>query len=103
MAHNPHEKATHHYSVVDDLAQSLATMSTLEVLQTCPSQNKELFTTLGAIYLSYIHLMTSDIDQSEPCLPSSVAFQIPITIKDICIYHCVIDEGASTYVMFTKI
>lgn len=32
MAHNPHAKQSHNYSVVDDLAQSPTAMSTLEVL-----------------------------------------------------------------------
>ena len=62
MAHNPHAKVAHHYSVVDDLAESPAAMSMLEVLQTCPSQKKALLTTLGAIDPSNSHLMTFDID-----------------------------------------
>jgi hypothetical protein len=36
-AHNRHARATHNYSLVDDLAQYPATMSVLEVLQTCPT------------------------------------------------------------------
>jgi hypothetical protein len=35
--HNPQARAAHNYSLVDDLAQSPATMSVLEVLQTCPT------------------------------------------------------------------
>jgi len=35
---NPCAKATHHYNIVEDLAQSPSAMSTLEVLQNCPSQ-----------------------------------------------------------------
>ena len=62
MAHISHAKVAHHYSVVDDLAQSPSTISTLEVLQTCPSQKKTLLTTLGAIELLDSHLMTFDID-----------------------------------------
>ena len=76
MAHNPCARDSHHYSVVDNLAQSLASMSTLEVLQTCPSQNKALLTTLGSIDPFNSHLMTFDIDQSAPRLPSFISFQI---------------------------
>ena len=103
MAHNPHAKVTHHYSVLDDLAQSLAAMSTLEVIQTCPSQKKALLTILGAIDPLESHMMTFYIVQSAPQFPSSMTFQIPITIKNICIYHCVINEGALTYIISTKI
>jgi hypothetical protein len=35
--HNPHARAAHNYSLVDDLAQSPTAMFVLEVLQTCPS------------------------------------------------------------------
>jgi hypothetical protein len=45
--HNPQARATHNYSLVDDLAQSLDTMSVLEVLQTFPTQRKSLLPTLG--------------------------------------------------------
>ena len=36
--HNPQARVAHNYSFVDDLAQSPAAMSVLEVLQTCPTQ-----------------------------------------------------------------
>jgi hypothetical protein len=35
--HNPQARAAHNYSLVDDLAQSSASMSVLEVLQSCPT------------------------------------------------------------------
>jgi hypothetical protein len=47
--HNPQARATHNYSLVDDLAQSLEAMSVLEVLQTRPTQRKSLLSTLGAV------------------------------------------------------
>jgi hypothetical protein len=36
-SHNPNAKATHNYSVVDDLSQTPCAMSALEVLQSCPT------------------------------------------------------------------
>jgi hypothetical protein len=36
--HNPQARETHNYSLDNDLAQSLVSMSFLEVLQTCPTQ-----------------------------------------------------------------
>jgi hypothetical protein len=47
--HNPQARAVHNYSLVDDLTQSLAAMSVLEVLQTCPTQRKSLLSSLGAV------------------------------------------------------
>jgi hypothetical protein len=47
--HKPQARAAHNYSLVDDLAQSLAVMSVLEVLQTCPTQWKSSLSTLGAV------------------------------------------------------
>jgi hypothetical protein len=44
---NPQARAAHNYSLVDDLVQSLASMSILEVLQTSPTQRKSLLSTLG--------------------------------------------------------
>jgi hypothetical protein len=35
--HNPQAREAHNYSLVDDLAQSLAAMLVLDVLQTCPT------------------------------------------------------------------
>jgi len=42
ITHNPHARAPHSYGIVDDLAQSPTAMSSLEVLQTYPSQKKAL-------------------------------------------------------------
>jgi hypothetical protein len=36
-SHNPNARAAHNYSVVEDLSQTTCAMSTLEVLQSCPS------------------------------------------------------------------
>jgi hypothetical protein len=35
--HNPNARASHNYSIVEDLGQTPCAMSALEVLQTCPS------------------------------------------------------------------
>jgi hypothetical protein len=78
--HNPHARAAHNYSLVDDLAQSPAAMSVLEVLQTCPSQRKSFLSALGVVDLADTQLITFDSDSGEPCLPTQVAFHIPIKI-----------------------
>jgi hypothetical protein len=51
--HNPQARAAHHYSLVDDLAQSPAAMLVLEVLQTFPTQRKSLLSAMGVVDPAY--------------------------------------------------
>jgi hypothetical protein len=97
--HNPQARDAHNYSLVDDLAQSPAAMSVLEVLQTCPTQQKSLLSAMGAVDLADTRLITFDLDNYEPRLPATVAIQIPIKIRNITVHRCIIDEGASTCIM----
>jgi hypothetical protein len=97
--HNPQARAAHNYSLVDDLAQSPAAMSVLEVLQTCPAQRKSLLSAMGAVDPSDTRLITFDLDNCEPRLPAAVAIQIPVKIRNITVHRCIIDEGASTCIM----
>jgi hypothetical protein len=97
--HNPQARAAHNYSLVDDLAQSPAAMSVLEVLQTCPTQRKSLLSALGAVDPADTRLITFDLDSGEPRLPALIAFQIPVKIRNITVHRCIIDEGASTCIM----
>ena len=46
---NPNAQATQFYNVFEDLAQEPCAISTLEVLQSCPTQCKNLLTVLGAL------------------------------------------------------
>jgi hypothetical protein len=73
--HNRQARATHNYSLVDDLAQSLSSMLVLEVLQTCPTQRKSLLSSLGEIDLADTRLITFDLDSGEPHLPTLISFQ----------------------------
>jgi hypothetical protein len=74
-------------------------MSVLEVLQTCPTQQKSLLSALGVVNLVDTRLMTFDLECGEPHLPALVAFQIPVKIHKIIVHRCIIDEGASTCIM----
>jgi hypothetical protein len=78
--HNPQAQAAHNYSLVDDLAQSSASMSVLEVLQTCPTQWKSLLFALGTVNPADTRLITFDLDSREPNLPTLITFQIPVKI-----------------------
>ena len=56
---------------------------------------------LGVIDPSDSGLITFDLDQGEPRMPSSISFQVLVTIHNLDIHQCIIDEGASTCVMPT--
>ena len=97
-------RAAHSYIIVDDLAQSPAAISTLELLQSCPSQKKALLSAMGAVDPADDQMIVFDAHQSEhPHLPTSVAFQIPVKIWNANVSRCIIDEGASTCVMSTLV
>ncbi len=46
---NPCARVAQHYNIVEDLAQSPSMMSTLEVLQNCPSKKQALLSVIGGI------------------------------------------------------
>jgi len=75
-------------------------MSMLEVLHSCPSQRKALLNALVTVDPSNDHLIVFPIDTSKhPLLPPSVSFQIPVRVPNAIISRCIIDEGATTYMM----
>ena len=94
-----YSNAAHNYSIVNNLAQSPTAMSTLEVLQSCPKQQKSLLSALGVVDPADTCMMAFDLDKATPRIPSNVAFQIPISVQNITIHQCVIDEGASTCII----
>lgn len=97
-------RASHTYSIVDNLAQSSTTKLTLEVLQSYPSQKKALLTTLGVVGPFDNHLIFFPVYTSKhPPLLSSIAFQIPVPICNATISQCIIDKAASTCVMYVAI
>ena len=65
---------------MDDLAQTPTAMSTLEVLKTYPMQWKSLLATLGALDPFDSKLITFDTENGEPRMPSTIAFQIMVSI-----------------------
>jgi hypothetical protein len=87
------------YSIVEDLAQAPSAMSSLEVLQSCPAQQKELLKAIGGIDPTDMNLIVFDLDDHIPRLPPQLAFQIQVVVSDKNICQTIIDEGASTCVM----
>ena len=96
---NPNARAAQNYNVVEDLAQAPCAMSTLEVLQNCPTQRKTLLAALGAIEpTTFNHLMFS-LDNFQTRLSHHLAFQINTSICGKNIHRTSLDEGASTSIM----
>ena len=91
------------YNIVDDLAQTPTAMSALEVLKTCPTQQKALLATLGVVDPSDSKLITFDMDNGEPRIPSTITFQILVSIQNLVVHRCIVDEGTSTCVMSTLV
>jgi hypothetical protein len=96
---NQHARAAQNYSIVEDLAQAPSTMSALEVLQSCPAQQKALLKAIGGIDPTNTNLIIFDLEDHIPRLPPQLMFQIQVVVSDKNICRTVIDEGASTCVM----
>jgi hypothetical protein len=77
-SHNPNARATQNYSVVEDLSQTPCTMSSLEVLQSCPSQRKAMLATLGSVETCNLGMIMLDTTDLKPRLPYHMAFQIVV-------------------------
>ena len=86
--------------MVEDLSQALCAMSTLEVLQTCPTQRKNLLSVLGELDLENNNIITFKMDDFISRLSYQLYFQL--STKDIgkMIYRSLLEEGASTSVMY---
>ena len=78
-------------------------MSALEVLKTCPMQWKALLASLGVVHPSKSKLITFDMENEEPHVPSTIAFQIPMSIQNLVVHRCIVDEGVSTCIMSTLV
>jgi hypothetical protein len=73
-SHNLDVRATHNYYVMEDLSQTPCAMSTLEVLQSCPSQKKALLTASGSTETCNLGTIMLDTTDLKPHMPYHVAF-----------------------------
>jgi hypothetical protein len=71
---NPHARAAQNYNIVEDIAQAPYAMSALEVLQTCPAQQKTLLKAIGGIDPTDTNLIIFDLEDHIPRLPPQLAF-----------------------------
>ena len=71
-------------------------MSTLEVLQSFPTQRKNLLIALGYLDLDNTNLIHFNVENYKPRLPNKFAFQIIMKEVGNKAFRMVLDEGAST-------
>ena len=74
-------------------------MSTLEVLQSCPTQRKNLLTALGATDPSDMNLIHFNPENLKPILPHQLDFQVITRVFGEKVFRTVLDEGASTSIL----
>jgi hypothetical protein len=74
-------------------------MSALEVLQSFPVQQRALLSAIGGVDPSDANMVVFYFETHLPRLPHQLAFQIQVIVREKTIFHTVIDEGASTYIM----
>jgi hypothetical protein len=102
-SHNPNVRAAQNYYVVEDFSQTPCALSSLEVLQSFPSQRKALLATLGSVETCNLGTIMLDTTDLKPHLTYHIAFQIvvayPTKTLTRNIFRTVVDEGASTCVM----
>ena len=96
---NPNSKAAQLYNVVEGLAQEPCAMSTLEVLQSCPTQRKNLLTALGALDPDNTNLIHFNVENYKSRLPHKLAFQIIMKVVRKKVFRTILDEGASTSIL----
>ena len=97
---NTNARAEHLYNIVEDLSQAPCAMSTLEVLQSCPTQRKNLLTSLGELYLDNTNLIHFNVENYKSILPHQLAFQFVTRVVGRKVHRTVLDEGDSTSVLF---
>lgn len=74
--HNPNATISHNYSIAEDMAQALAIISSLEVLQCFQIQCKALLSTNGGVDPLDSNITTFDPSLWKLHLPHHLAFHI---------------------------
>ena len=85
-SYNPNARAAQKYRIIEDLAQAMPAMSTLEVLQSCPSQRKSLLSAIGGIDSAKSDLITFYLDSHIPRLPHQITFLIQVIINSKTVF-----------------
>jgi hypothetical protein len=77
-SHNLNARETQNYSIVEYLAQTPCAMFALEVLQSFPSKQNALLSSLGASESSNSLSIMFDTSNVKPLLPYHVTFHIVV-------------------------
>ena len=96
---NPNSQASQFYNVVEYLAQAPCAMSTLEVLQSFPTQHKNLLTALGYLDSDNTNLIHFNVENYKSRLPHKISFQVVTNVVGKKVFRTILDEGASTSVL----
>ena len=96
LVFNPNARAAQFYNVVEDLTQAPCAMSTLEVLQSCPTQRKNLLTAVRALDLDNSNLIHFNVKNYKSRLPHKLSFQIITKVVEKKVFRTILDEGDST-------
>jgi hypothetical protein len=96
---NPHACAAQNYSIVKYPAQTPSAMSSLKVLQICPTQRKELLKAIGGIDPTNMNLIIFDLEDHIPRLPHQLYFQIQVIMENNNIFQTIVDEGDLNCIM----
>jgi hypothetical protein len=99
---NRHAHVAQNYNILEHLVQTPSTISSLEVLQSFPAQWKALLKAIGGIDPIDTNLIIFDLEDHILRLPPQLAFHIQVVVSNKNICTTVIDEGASTCVMFVS-
>jgi hypothetical protein len=97
---NPNSCVVKNYNIVEYLAQAPCAMSTLEVIQHCPNQRRTLLSTIGAMDPEESNLITFNMDYFKERVSCHLAFQIQVFVSEHTIHRIVLDEVASTCLMY---
>ena len=62
-----------------------------------------LLAALGAVDPSNSKLITFDTENGESHMPSTIAFQILVSIRNLIVHQCIVDKGASTCIISTLV
>ena len=84
---------------VEDIAQAPCAMSTLEVLQSCPIQPKNLLTALVSLDPDNTNLIHFNVQNYMSRIPHKLSFQIITKLVGKKVFRTVLDKGASTSVL----
>ena len=74
-------------------------MSTLEVLQSCPSQRKDLLSSLGVNDDNSSSVIKFETTGLHPCLHSYVSLLIHAECLNMIVKRTMTDKGTATFVM----